>query len=1106
MYIADSAFQSSCIRRVGPDGIITTFAGNGVPGFSGDGGSAPAASLLQPRGVAVGPDGNSYIADYGNSRIRAVRPALPGFSASDIYIASEDGAELYHFNSEGRHLRTLNTLTGAVLYHFDYDANGRLSTVTDGDSNKTAINHDPSGVPTSIIGPFGQQTTLSVDANGYLHTISDPAGDIFTMSYTPDGLLTQFTDPNNNSSSMKYDTLGRLALDTDPAGGSTTLARTGADRSYTVSLTTALNRTTLFQVEKQTTGNERRVTTFPDGTQIELLIGTDGSQKTTSADGIVLNLIQGPDPRLSMQAPLPKSLMATTNGLTSTLAKERTVNLSDPNNLLSLISLTDTITLNGRAFTSVYDAATNTFAQASAAGRKATSTIDALGRLTQGQVSGLLSANFTYDMHGRLATVTQGTGSEVRTATFSYNSDGFLQTITDPLGRSLGLQYDAAGRVTRSTLPDGRKIVYDYDANGNLISLTPPGRSPHLFSRTPVDLISQYVPPSLTAIGSTLYKYNADRELTRVTRPDGQTIEFDYTEGGTCNCARLSSMTQPRGSNTFTYSAKTGHIATISAPGGIGLAYTYDGALLTSKTWSGAVAGTVGYTYDNNFRITASSINGGNTINLQYDNGGLLTQAGSLSLSRDAQNGLLTGSTLGSVTDTLSYNGFAEPINYSATTKGTSLYKVQYNRDKLGRITEKTETIGGATDTYGYAYDLAGRLTEVKKSGTTIASYTYDSNDNRLSFTGSGGTISGTYDDQDRVTQYGSATYACTANGELQSKTAGGQTMTYQYDALGNLLAVTLPNGTQITYLVDGQNRRIGKRVNGTLVQGFLYQDDLRPIAVLDGSNNVVSRFVYAGRSNVLAYMVKGSVIYRIITDHLGSPRLAVNIATGQTGQRIDYDEFGQVLNDTNPGFQPFGFAGGLYDRDTNLVRFGARDYDAETGRWTAKDPMLFSSGDTNLYAYALNDPVNFTDSTGTGLDSVHVRVFLMLMKGDIAAAGDYYLLATGASQLPKWFVALQQAFSVANQAAGKCEAAANDIAEGLRRLGQDPKIVSITSTGGKFLNWRGQSMVSDNNFHLAVMNAGRFIDPYTGSPGMLWSEYEVAMQHLGALKYTVIP
>jgi RHS repeat-associated protein len=64
----------------------------------------------------------------------------------------------------------------------------------------------------------------------------------------------------------------------------------------------------------------------------------------------------------------------------------------------------------------------------------------------------------------------------------------------------------------------------------------------------------------------------------------------------------------------------------------------------------------------------------------------------------------------------------------------------------------------------------------------------------------------------------------------------------------------------------------------------------------------------------------------------------------------MDYDEFGNVINDTNPGFQPFGFAGGLYDQDTKLVRFGARDYDASVGRWTAKDPISFNGGDTNLY------------------------------------------------------------------------------------------------------------------------------------------------------------
>jgi len=181
---------------------------------------------------------------------------------------------------------------------------------------------------------------------------------------------------------------------------------------------------------------------------------------------------------------------------------------------------------------------------------------------------------------------------------------------------------------------------------------------------------------------------------------------------------------------------------------------------------------------------------------------------------------------------------------------------------------------------------------------------------------------------------------------------------------------------------VDGRNRRIGKKVNGALTQEFIYRDQLNPVAELDGVGNVVSRFVYGSKSNVPDYMIKAGVTYRIISDHLGSPRLVVNSADGSIAQRMDYDDWGNVTYVDTPGFaahgcanaadtgcigavQPFGFAGGIYDRDTNLTRFGARDYDPETARWTAKDPIKFKGKDTNLYGYTFNDPVNFIDPNG---------------------------------------------------------------------------------------------------------------------------------------------
>ena len=93
--------------------------------------------------------------------------------------------------------------------------------------------------------------------------------------------------------------------------------------------------------------------------------------------------------------------------------------------------------------------------------------------------------------------------------------------------------------------------------------------------------------------------------------------------------------------------------------------------------------------------------------------------------------------------------------------------------------------------------------------------------------------------------------------------------------------------------------------------------------------------------------------------------RYPLDTTSGTIVAEMKYDEFGRVVRDTDPGFVPFGFAGGLYDPDTGLVRFGARDYDPYAGRWTTKDPILFAGGQANLYMYVGNDPVNRVDMEG---------------------------------------------------------------------------------------------------------------------------------------------
>jgi YD repeat-containing protein len=618
LYLADDQYQR--VRRIGSDGVITALAGQQValntPGaLAGDNGPAPAARFgsYSPTRLALAADGSLYIADTYNNRIRRVTSPLPGFAAlGDIVIAAKDGRELYVFDSRGKHLRTIDALTNVQLYAFGYDAAGRLSTVTDRDGKVTTIARESSGDFT-VTGPYGQQTAATVDAHGYLASLTNPNGETTRFTYTDMGLLTDVTDARDSTTSFEYDSGGRLTLRSDAAGGSDALVRADLavpnGSGYQVTRTTGEGIATTYQVATLGTGDQQRTVLLPDGSQQTTLNKIDGTTQTTAPDGTTQTATEAGDPRFGLQVPVTTNATVTTpDGLSANLTGARTVTLSNPNDPSSLTNQTDTVVVNGRTIQRTYDAATRTTTDTSPAGRHTYTVLDAQGRPIQQQLGNLTATEFSYDANGRLDGIAQGS----RVSSIAYDSDGNLASVTDPAQRTVSFAYDAAGRVILQTLPDLREIAFDYDANGNVTSIVPPGRPAHGFSYSATNLLQLYIPPQpeppLTD-PRTVYSYYLDGQLARITRPDAQAINMTYDP----ETGQLLAQALPTGQIYYRYDVVTGNLSEVDAPSET-LAYTYDGSLPTSESWIGAVTGSVSRTYDNNFRITSQSVNGGSTV------------------------------------------------------------------------------------------------------------------------------------------------------------------------------------------------------------------------------------------------------------------------------------------------------------------------------------------------------------------------------------------------------------------------------------------------------------------------------------------------------------
>jgi RHS repeat-associated protein len=570
-------------------------------------------------------------------------------------------------------------------------------------------------------------------------------------------------------------------------------------------------------------------------------------------------------------------------------------------------------------------------------------------------IPGLLDTTYGYDTRGRLTQIATGS----RITTFTYDSQGNVGSITDPENHTTTYTYDAVGRMTGIDRPDGSSVGFSYDRNGNMTVLTNPANVSHRFAYNKVNLNSSYQTP---VSGSYRYVYDRDRRLSQVNFPSGKQINNIYANG------TLEQIQTPEGDIDLSYLCGN-KIDTITK-GTETITYGYDGSLITAESLSGTVTDRLSYGYDDDFNLTSFTYAGA-TVSYSYDNDGLMTRAGSFTINRNAANGLPESVTDGAFDVSRIFNGYGEVGGQDFTVGGQSLTSWSLTRDNAGRITAKTETVDGVTSDYSYTYNPMGRLRTVIKDGILIEEYHYDSVGTRIYEMNAQRGIAGrtmTYDDEDHLLTAGDVSYQYDEDGYLTTRILGTEppyeVTSYVYSSRGELLSAHLPNGKVIEYVHDPLGRRIAKKVDGIISVKYLWQGQTRLLAVYDGTGNLIMRFLYAdGRMPVA--MERGAALYYLTYDQVGTLRVVAD-SSGNVVKRIDYDSFGNILADSNPTFDvPFGFAGGVHDRDTGLVRFGFRDYDPDIGRWTAKDPIGFTGGNLDLYGYCLSDPVNLVDPSG---------------------------------------------------------------------------------------------------------------------------------------------
>ncbi|HYJ87392.1 MAG TPA: RHS repeat-associated core domain-containing protein [Pyrinomonadaceae bacterium] len=615
---------------------------------------------------------------------------------------------------------TKTTFADSSFTLVEYNAIGQQAATIDQMGHRTEFTYDEMGRLTRTDYPDGKHDETTYDAEGRRLTSKDRAGRTTSFAYDELGRLTKTTYPDNTSTSTTYDAVGQVLTTTDARGNVTIYFYDAAGRR--TKIRNALNQETTFAFD-------------PNGNQISM---TDALGHTTDFE----------------------------------------------------------YDLNNRRTRTTY--ADNSFD---------TVGYDALGRSVSRTDQAGKTTQFTYDALGRLTKVKDALNQET---TYAYNELGQQLSQTDANNHTTRFEYDQLGRRVKRVLPAGQFETYAYDTGGNL--------------QTRTDFNGK----------TTAFIYDVMRRLISKI-PDASlnqpAISFTYNHSG-----QRATMSDASGTTIYTYDSRS-RLSSKQTPFGT-LSHTYDdsGNLLTTR--SSNTAGTsIDYTYDALNRLATvrdnrlTTLNGGVTT-YNYDTVGNLQSyrypnSVTTSYNYNSLNRLTSMNAGTPVSALASYAYTLGPAGNRIAVTEHGGRTVNYSYDDLYRLTNETiaNDPHGINGTVSYGYDPVGnRLSRTSSiPGVVSQNSTYDAND-RLS--------ADAYDANGNTKASSGKIYGYDFENRLTSLTNPDSSLiTYVYDGDGNRVARTV-DGITTNYLVDTNNHTgyaqvVEELQSSAVVKQFTYGHDL---------------------------------------------------------------------------------------------------------------------------------------------------------------------------------------------------------------------------------------------------------------------------------------